>query len=184
MSNIMLDVINNDIDQCWGHIKILDKKIMDLGTDTEYESLGQPIGTTMEYFLKNGAAHVLAIEIRPDSKNTLSLQYSNLTIKNMSIENNIDISILISEYNPDFIKCDINGLEIHLLNIDDSLFSKVEEYSIKTHSYELYRLTENKLIRCGYDICKRINLTHSPQHSSWHDHGNYKILHAKKNIYP
>lgn len=161
-SNIILNVIDNNMDQCWGSIEVLDKKIIDIGIDTKYETSNKTINTTTEYFLSNGASDVLTLDI---------------------ISNN-DISKFINEYNPDIIKCDINGLEIYLLNINDSIFSRVEQYSIKTHSHEIYRLAENKLIRCGYDIYKRINLTYSPQHSSWHENGNYKIIHAKKKHIP
>jgi len=49
----ILPIFNEDYNECWGCVSYKDKTVLDLGAD---------YGSTVYYFLKNGAKKVIAVE--------------------------------------------------------------------------------------------------------------------------
>lgn len=108
-----------------------DKVVLDLGADN---------GTTAELFLKWGAKRVVAVEGDVKLGSELVAKYSqsnNVIPIQMMIINSSQIEELIKLHKPDIVKVDIEGAEIHLLNISSEVISSVGEWAIEVHSEEL-----------------------------------------------
>lgn len=172
----MFNLINSEEPHLhWGNINVSGKRVLDLGCGDfgNVSSLEYP--STLEYFLEMGAAYVIGVDLNiPDLQSISNIQHdkNKFEIQEKGISSSEDVLELIKSYNVDIVKCDIEGSEIHLLNIPDEIFSSISQYYIETHGDELYRATEEKLLKCGYDVYNRIDLTHT--------NGNCKVLFAKK----
>ena len=144
----------------WDKIPIKGKVILDLGAG-HWNSC---VPTTPEWFMAHGAAHVIAVDLNKESLRIVESlareirgSEGKLDVINKEISSPEDISVLINKYNPDAIKCDIEGAEIHLINVDDVDFSKVKHYAVECHLFsneEMRTLLEEKFERCGYTVQK------------------------------
>lgn len=108
-----------------------DKTILDLGAD---------YGSTAEFFLKHGAKKVIAVEGDPKLSKQLIDNYkgsSNVIPISKFIDSPKQIERFILKYKPDIVKVDIEGYEIHLLQVKSKVIQSVKEWMIEYHSDEL-----------------------------------------------
>lgn len=173
----MKQVNNENPNQHWEFVNVKEKTVLDLGCGRwehiEYRDSAWP--TTPEYWIQKGATKVIAIDSDMNEINWFNSMYNeelNYTFICLFINSSISFFNLINEYKPNCIKCDIEGGEIHLINLDKETFRLVEEYYIETHSNELYNGCINKLKECEYDIYEQIDLTHT--------NGICKVIFARK----
>lgn len=117
-----------DYREHWGMTSYKGKTILDLGAD---------YGSTANFFLDNGASHIYAVEGHPLWGFGLHLMFGKhpdvtCFIKMVDAK---DIQTLLL-LKPDIVKCDIEGDEKHLLNIN---LSVVPEWLVEAHSYDLVK---------------------------------------------
>jgi len=138
-------------------ISFKNKIILDLGASN---------GDSAEFFLFKGAKCVIAVEGGASDANLYAQLELNSKLFNekmipihLQIEKPKDIENLILEYKPDILKSDIEGAEIHLLNIKDEIWKLVPEYLVEMH--EGYGFVRNgvmwaKCAQTNYIILKEI----------------------------
>ena len=122
---------NENYDECWGFVSYKNKIVLDLGAD---------YGSTAYYFLKRGAKKVIAVEGDPF--------YASKLLKNYGMDSRVkciykwisspkDIEQLI-RFQPDMVKVDIEGMEIHIAKVRPELLKSVREWLIEVHVKEVY----------------------------------------------
>ena len=79
---------------------------------------------------------------------------------------------MILKYKPNIIKADIEGAEIHLINISNDIWNLVDEYIVETH--EQYGFVKTKVLR---DKCIENNYTIIKDLPIYNN-----VLYAKKNL--
>lgn len=159
-------VNSEEPDKHWEFVSVLGQRVLDLGCGDFGRISSLPYPSTVEYFLIKGASYVVGIDsLDPDVNAIIDnlKDYENkFSIQTANIQDSSILIDLIKNNDIDIVKCDIEGAEIHLLNISDDIFSNVEQYYIETHDDNLYNMTVDKLVRCGYEIYNKIDLTHAP----------------------
>lgn len=173
----MKKVNNENPNEHWEFINVNKKIVLDLGCGrwehVEYRDPNWP--TTPEYWTQKGANRVIGIDADQNEIDWFLKMYKDeivYTFNCMAINSSNDFYYLINQYKPNVIKCDIEGGEIHLINLDNETFKLVDEYYIETHGQELYLNCVSKLSECDYEIYEEIDLVHT--------NGHCKVLFAKK----
>lgn len=160
----------------WEPVSVFGKRVLDLGCGDFGRISILPYPSTLEYFLSLGASYVVGVDVSiPDVNNinsNLNEHMDRFSIETKLISNANEIIELIEKNDIQIVKSDIEGGECHLLSIPDNIFSRIEEYYIETHGNQLYEMTIQKLINCGYDIYNQIDLTHT--------NGECKVIFARK----
>ncbi|MCS7097351.1 MAG: hypothetical protein NZ926_02705 [Candidatus Methanomethylicia archaeon] len=154
-------IYGEDYDMHWNFTSFKDKIILDLGAD---------YGSTAYYFLRKKAKKIIAVEGDPQLASKLRLHFQNDKDKVIPIEDFIDspkkIEKLISEYNPNLVKVDIEGSEKYLLEVDN--VEQVDEWLIEAHSEEIYQALYRFLVEHNFYV------------RSFRYLGNVKIIYASK----
>ena len=70
----------------------------------------------------------------------------------MVIRNSKQIESLIMEYNPDVVKCDIEGAEVHLLGVYPKIVSSVSQWLVEAHNQKLFAALPEFFRSLGYQI--------------------------------
>jgi hypothetical protein len=146
----------------WEFINVKGKRVLDLGCGDFGNAVNLPYITTAEYFLDNGASYVLGVDLDAGDISRINNHLgSKLELRNENITSPDQIKNLIIENQIQIVKSDIEGGEIHLLEMSDEDFSQIEEYYIETHNTSLESGFVDKLTRCGYIITDMIILSHT-----------------------
>jgi len=139
-------VYGEDYEETWGKIDYQNKRVLDIGAD---------IGSTADYFIRKGAKEVVAVEGGKEFYSKLEANAKDRPkIKPILlwIDSPTQFTILIKEHCPDIMKCDIEGGEVHLADIEDGVFRSVPEYLIETHGDSVHARILSKLANNGYDV--------------------------------
>lgn len=137
---------NEKYENEYGKLDYRNKKVLDLGAD---------YGSSAEFFLEKGAREVVAVEgdkIRHEELVKNSQWLNNMIPVFLFLNSPNQFSELIEKYKPDIVKSDLDGGEIHLFQIPDSIFSSVKEYTLEVHSMEILKMCLEKLWKNGYQI--------------------------------
>lgn len=129
----------------WKYCNLKNKVVLDLGAD---------FGSTANFFLRNGAKKVIAVEGNRELGKMLRNNFRK-SKKVVPIVDWIDspqkILRLIKKYKPDVVKCDIEGAEIHLLGVPLRL---VKTWLVETHTLKIYSKLVEKFHKEGFRISK------------------------------
>lgn len=145
----------------WEYVNVKDKIVLDLGCGDFGNAGNLPYSTSLEYFLIKEAAFVLGVDMLTSDINVIKSfesKYSNFSAINAMVHSPEQIKDLIVNNNIQIVKCDIEGSEAALFDLDDEFFVLIEEYYIETHTPDLYNRCILKLTNCGYDIYEQISL--------------------------
>jgi hypothetical protein len=166
-----VDVENPEIH--WEYVNVESKRVLDLGCGDFGKATNLPYMTTAEYFLNKGASYVLGVDTNSGDVSKIKEKLGNrLDLEEQLVNSSNQIKKLIDENQIQIVKSDIEGAEIHLLQMSDEDFSQVEEYYIETHSDYLQDGFIEKLTRCGYTIPNIVILSHT--------NDQCKVIFAKK----
>jgi len=131
-------------DEHWGYVDYVGKTVLDLGADK---------GSTIMYFLRNGAKRVIAVEGNPELFAELEKMFvgnPHVIYYPIRISCGEDIEKLLQGYKPDIVKVDIEGAEEHLLeNVHISL---ALTWMIEVHNHVVYRKLRDKFRFLGYQV--------------------------------
>ena len=135
-----------DYDQHWGFTSFLGKRVLEFGADW---------GSTAYYFLEHGAIKVIAVEGSKESASELFNNYGSepdiVCIEKMILSPD-DFENLISSYEADIIKVDIEGAEKHILGVSVDTILKIKEWLVETHSEDLFTKFYDLFINLGYTV--------------------------------
>jgi ribosomal protein L11 methylase PrmA len=133
-------------DDHWRGMSIKGNRILDLGCD---------LGSTADYFLRNGAVSVVGVDANQEYiESAWSSNLSNFLPIHMTITNSRQVEALINTIMPDIVKVDIEGAEVVLLNLSREVLRKPLEWDIETHTSELFRRIEEKYVSAGFEVQK------------------------------
>ena len=173
----IVKVNNENPNEHWQFVSVVDCVVLDLGCGrwehVEYRDKNWP--TTPEYFKINGAKTVIAVDSDINEISWFNKKFAEehgYVFICRTINSSEILKETITKYKPNCIKVDIEGGEIHLINLSDDVFSSVEEYYIETHNDQLYDLCILKLAKNRYDVYQHIDLVHT--------NGACKVIFAKK----
>lgn len=144
----MSPIPGSDFERDYGFIDYKDKVVLDIGAD---------YGTTAAFFLRRGAAGVIAVEGDEAFFSALEenvREVSDVIAVKCLVSGPSDFENLIRTYRPDILKVDIEGSELHLLDVDDRTLLKVPEYVMEIHTEELCEKFRDKFQRLGYTITR------------------------------
>jgi hypothetical protein len=132
--------------EIYGFIDYKGKVVLDVGAE---------VGSTAQFFLSEGASSVIAIEGSDSCFSKLKAnakQMGNVIPLKIYINETNHFEELIRHYKPDIVKVDIEGSEIHLFNISDSIFCSVKNYLVEVHSIDLLEKFKQKCVSNGYSM--------------------------------
>lgn len=142
-------VYGENYDSQWGKIDYTNKVVLDIGSN---------YGSTADFFLRNGAKQVICVD---SSKKHIDKLHKHIEDFNwydivkahyLRVDKNGHFSGLIYKYEPDVVKSDCEGCEVHLFNIPNEEFCKVPEYIIEVHSDSIFESMKKKCKECNYEI--------------------------------
>lgn len=142
----MIHVTSEEPSNHWGFINFKDKIILDLGCGKFHSSI-----STYDWFLQNGAKQVIGVDLGNETSENINFIYSSGAINSKERLLN-----LINEYNPEIIKSDIEGAEIHFKDINN--LHSVKEFAIEYHSADLKNMLIDKFATWGFDYVEEIQL--------------------------
>lgn len=161
------NVDNENPHEHWKHISCDGKVSVDFGCGRweHVEHRDQSWPTTPEFLLERGASKVYAFDV---DQNEINWYNSNVTplkpqiiplLKDLSSTENI--REIYRELQPQVVKCDIEGHELRLLELNDEEFCTPDHYAIETHSDGLYGAFVERFQKLDYEITAVIHLTHA-----------------------
>jgi hypothetical protein len=150
----------------WEFIKVDNRIILDLGCGrwNKVECVEDSWLSTPEHFVINGATKVVGVDTDPAEIEWFNNKFGkdsryNFILQNISSVD--DLKKLYSIFNPNCVKCDIEGNEKYLYKLDKDIFCSVDEYYIETHGDNLYSIFISLFAEYGYSIREQIDLTHT-----------------------
>lgn len=143
------------------------KTVLDVGAD---------YGSSACWFLVKGAKHVIAVEKHGPHFKKLkeyaeALGQDKIIPLKMNVNKKQDYEMLLTRYKPDIAKLDCEGCEVHLLKVEEEIFSIPKEYVIEAHSV---KLTSDFLTKLEKSYKAKIAIEYHPP---W-----CNIIHAKRKI--
>jgi hypothetical protein len=149
----------------WGFLNVQGRTVLDLGSSKFAATKSTP-----EYFIEQGATKVVGIDIGLDTE----YQNPSFTMLPMYIGSKEQLQDLINEHQPEVIKADIEGAEVHFKEI--ASIPSVVEIAIEYHDNDLKNLIESKLSEWGFSNCdlyqlfdietERMGVLHAKKHTS------------------
>ena len=127
----VLDVppwLGEDREANWGFLDVEGKVVLDVGAD---------YGSTAAYFLNKGAAKVICIESYDNDYGALEVLAKGeprMEAHHTHISSPLELETLIITYQPEVVKIDIEGGEVHLLDVRSCVLWRVGQYGIEVHN--------------------------------------------------
>ena len=122
----------------WGFLEVRGKNILDLGCSKFAATISTP-----EYFIENGANFVVGVDM-----GDMGWHHPKFKMECITITKTEQIQSLLSTYNYNLIKCDIEGWERVFEGINE--LPNIKEIAIEYHDNILKLMIERKLIEWGF----------------------------------
>ena len=123
----------------WPFLNVKDKIVLDLGCGLFYSKI-----STADWFVQQGAKQVIGVDLGNDTP-------KHFTYHQIAISSTIDILDLLNKYNPDVIKCDIEGAERHFKDVSAVDMERVKQFAVEYHDNDLKLLMEQKIKEWGFE---------------------------------
>lgn len=140
----------------WGFMQVMGKRVLDLGCSYFGNEHSQ---STPEFFIEQGASVVIGVDLTLESM--ARVNDPNIALIEMRVDNANELDALFLRFEPDVVKCDIEGAELHLFALGEGTFRMPSEYAIETHSEELFEAGLAVLRHNGYKIKLVLDLVHT-----------------------
>jgi len=152
----------------WKHLDVSDKIVLDLGCgfwDVNDMQESSPV-----YFKNKGAKKIIGVDLNVNDINILKNYFdehfkgdgSEFLIK--TITNTNDLLELIAKYQIESIKCDIEGFEKVMFNINKNQVKNITNISVEYHNNILFLNLLNALNNWDFKIINHSIFTYGPQH--------------------
>jgi SAM-dependent methyltransferase len=139
-------ITSEEPDNHWGFINFKDKIVLDLGCGKFHSTI-----STYDWFLQNGAKQVIGVDLGNETSEDINFIYSGGEVNSKE-----RLLKLLNEYNPQVIKSDIEGAEIHFKDIEN--IHSVKEFAIEYHSADLKNMLINRFGVWGFNYIEEIQL--------------------------
>ena len=151
----------------WKYLEVADKIVLDLGcglwevSDLEAAS---PV-----YFKNKGAKKVIGVDLNEKDINVLKMYFdehfpadgSEFLVKSITTTN--DLTTLITQYQIESIKCDIEGFEKVMFSIDKSQIENIKNISVEYHNRQLLLGLLQTLKKWDFSVINHSNFTYASQ---------------------
>ncbi len=109
--------------------------------------------TTPEYFLNCGASKVIGVEIWDNERIWYeeNVPDERLTVITDLIDTVGKLKTYIKTYNPQAIKCDIEGYESLFVDFNEEDFNGVDEMAIEYHNSEMRKMIHDNYLYWGFN---------------------------------
>lgn len=145
----------------WWFLSPKDKRVLDLGCGKFYSTI-----STAEWFLLQRAKLVIGVDLGKEIIDNIKLiSYAK------QIRSSEDLEYFL-KYDPEIIKCDIEGAEIYFNEIS-KMPDSVNEIGIEYHDKLTKEMCERKFIEWGFNIVNQYQLFEE-------DINRIGVYHAKK----
>ena len=145
---MLIDLTQENFENHWGYPDFKDKVILDLGAD---------MGSTAKCFLAYGAKKAICVE--GDSGLFETLKKTHPDAELCFIDSEEKMKSLLTKYDADIVKIDIEHGEKWLLPQTDELIGKFKEWLIEWHTGILRDEIEKKFIKAGFSVVKKFGWT-------------------------
>jgi hypothetical protein len=126
----------------WSFLDVKNKIVLDLGCGKFYSSI-----STAQWFLDKEAKLVIAVDLQKEPIND-----ERLIPYAVAISKKEDLEYFL-KYNPEIIKCDIEGAE-KFFNEIIQLPDSVTNFAVEYHDNDLKIICENAIKRWGFENTK------------------------------
>jgi hypothetical protein len=151
----------------WKYLNVTGKIVLDLGCglwDVNDMQECSPV-----YFKNKGAKKIIGADLNAGDINILKEYFdehfkgdgSEFLVK--AITTASDMLELIAKYQIQSIKCDIEGFEKVMFNIDKSLINNITDISVEYHTNILFLNLVNTFNNWGFTIINHSVFTYAPQ---------------------
>ena len=156
----MKNIPTEDPKHHWSFLNVKDKLVLDMGCSF-YEAYYNPgMLSSAEWFIENGATQVIGFDGDPEEVTKYNIVYKNdprYEIFQLWLDTPDHIKKLL-EFNPQVIKCDIEGAEINFLPITKEEMDCVEEIAFEYHDIATREMCEKKLPEWGFDYIEQFSI--------------------------
>ena len=150
----------------WNKLDVAGKVVLDLGCglwDVNDMQECSPV-----YFKNKGAKKIIGVDLNANDIDVLKGYFdehfkgdgSEFLVKAITTTN--DMLDLITKYQIQSIKCDIEGFEKVMFNINKSLISSVTDIAVEYHTHTLFLNLINTLKNWGFTLIDHSVFTYAP----------------------
>lgn len=151
----------------WKYLDVTDKIVLDLGCGLWAVSDLQEASPV--YFKSKGAKKVIGVDLNDKDIDVLKKYFdehfpgdgSEFLVKSITTTN--DLLELITQYQIESIKCDIEGFENVMFSIDKSQIKSVVNISVEYHNRQLFLGLLQTLKKWDFAIVNYSNFTYATQ---------------------
>lgn len=151
----------------WQHLDVAGKIILDLGCGLW--GVNDIRETSPVYFKNKGAKKIIGVDSNADDVLVFKKYFnenfkgdeSEFIVKEIACSN--DLLELITKYNVESIKCDIEGFEKVMFNITKDQVKNIESISVEYHSHTLLLRLIKTLKNWNFEIINYSLFTYAPQ---------------------
>jgi glycosyltransferase involved in cell wall biosynthesis len=144
----------------WLFLDVKDKVVLDMGCSFYDATYNPGMLSSAEWFVQTGANIVIGFDANSYEVDKYNIVYRNnpkYKIFNLFVDSSEKIKNLL-KYNPEVIKCDIEGGEIYFNDITKEEMDCVQQIGIEYHDEATKQMCESKLSEWGFDFVEQYSL--------------------------
>jgi len=144
----------------WSFLDVKDKTVLDMGCSFYDATYNPGMLSSAEWFVQTGATIVIGFDANSYEVDKYNVVYRNnpkYKVFKLFVDSTEKIRDLL-QYNPEVIKCDIEGGEIYFKDITKDEMEFVEQIGIEYHDEETKKMCEVKLSEWGFDFIEQYSL--------------------------
>lgn len=144
----------------WKDITCTGMTVLDLGAGNFGGQHDQDYATTSDYWLQHGATKVYAVDA--NAADLAVLTDPRIECYCECVVSAEMIADYYSRWQPDMVKCDIEGSEKNLFDLPPDTFALPRAYALETHTVELLDRCAELLHQHGYTVHWIARHEHAP----------------------
>jgi glycosyltransferase involved in cell wall biosynthesis len=144
----------------WSFLDVKDKIVLDMGCSFYDATYNPGMLSSAEWFVQTGATIVIGFDANPYEVDKYNVVYRNnpkYKVFKLFVDSSEKIRDLL-KYNPEVIKCDIEGGEIYFNDITKEEMECVQQIGIEYHDEATKQMCESKLSEWGFDFVEQYSL--------------------------
>jgi len=147
-------IISENPENHWRFLNCENKIVMDMGCSFWDSSWNDGWLSSAQYFVSKGASKLIGFDCAMQDIIRYNEMYNGdakWEIFHLCVDNELQLRELIEKYQPQVIKCDIEGAEIYFDNIEKEVMECVDEIAIEYHNEPTRIMCENKINEWGFN---------------------------------
>jgi len=160
-------ITSEDASIHWKHLDVAGKVVLDLGCGLW--DANDPRESSPIYFKNEGAKRIIGVDSNEKDINTLKKYFdecfpndgSEFFVKEITTTD--DLLHFLSSNQVESIKCDIEGFESVMFNLDKSQVKNIINIAVEYHNRELFLGLVKTLKKWGFKIIDHSLFTYAPQ---------------------